>query len=208
MWIDKTAAYYTEQDRTALAEYEDQRGFWAGEIASIANQINEAKKAGDEVLASGLREGLSEVLNKEAEVEEAREKLEQTIEQRYIDAFSGNTAAILEDVKEIVEAVEREDFLSWHMKTAPAFKALAEEKPANGSSRKEKDRYKAIKQLTVRGYSACYYFILRHVRAQLNALAFYKKIGFKQEGIQEQGYYYNNEYSDFVMMRLLRSEWE
>ena len=39
------------------------------------------------------------------------------------------------------------------------------------------------------------------------ALNFYKKIGFKQEGIQEQGYYYNNEYSDFIMMRILRNEW-
>ncbi len=41
-----------------------------------------------------------------------------------------------------------------------------------------------------------------------NALAFYNKIGFRQEGIQEQGYYYNNEYSDFIMMRILRSEWK
>ena len=41
-----------------------------------------------------------------------------------------------------------------------------------------------------------------------NALAFYKKIGFRQEGIQEQGYYYNHEYSDFIMMRILRREWE
>ena len=40
------------------------------------------------------------------------------------------------------------------------------------------------------------------------ALEFYKKIGFKQEGIQEQGYYYNGEYSDFVMMRILREEWQ
>ena len=40
-----------------------------------------------------------------------------------------------------------------------------------------------------------------------NALEFYKKIGFKQEGIQEQGYYYNDEYSDFIMMRILKSEW-
>ena len=39
------------------------------------------------------------------------------------------------------------------------------------------------------------------------ALAFYRKTGFRQEGIQEQGYYYNNEYSDFVMMRILRDEW-
>ena len=36
-----------------------------------------------------------------------------------------------------------------------------------------------------------------------DALAFYKKIGFKQEGIQEEAYYYNNTYSDFIMMRIL-----
>ena len=39
-----------------------------------------------------------------------------------------------------------------------------------------------------------------------DALKFYKKAGFKQEGIQEQGYY-NGEYSGFVMMRILREEW-
>ena len=39
------------------------------------------------------------------------------------------------------------------------------------------------------------------------ALAFYKKIGFKQEGILEEAYYYNNEYSDFIMMRILSHEW-
>ena len=40
-----------------------------------------------------------------------------------------------------------------------------------------------------------------------DALAFYRKIGFKQEGILEEAYYYNNEYSDFIMMRILRQEW-
>ena len=40
------------------------------------------------------------------------------------------------------------------------------------------------------------------------ALKFYEKIGFRQEGIQEQGYFYNGEYSDFVMMRILRREWQ
>lgn len=40
------------------------------------------------------------------------------------------------------------------------------------------------------------------------ALAFYKKIGFQQEGILEEAYYYNNEYSDFIMMRILRHEWK
>jgi RimJ/RimL family protein N-acetyltransferase len=39
-----------------------------------------------------------------------------------------------------------------------------------------------------------------------NAIEFYKKVGFKQEGIQEQGYYYNYRYYDFIMMRILRDE--
>ncbi len=45
------------------------------------------------------------------------------------------------------------------------------------------------------------------VGANKGALAFYKKIGFKQEGIQEQAYYYNGEYLDFIMMRILSHEW-
>ena len=40
------------------------------------------------------------------------------------------------------------------------------------------------------------------------ALAFYEKIGFKQEGIQEQGYFHNGEFSDFIMMRILKCEYE
>ena len=39
-----------------------------------------------------------------------------------------------------------------------------------------------------------------------SALEFYKKVGFQQEGIQEQGYYYNYQYHDFIMMRLLKQE--
>ena len=45
------------------------------------------------------------------------------------------------------------------------------------------------------------------VKKNTDALRFYEKIGFKQEGVQEQGYYCEGEYSDFVMMRILRHEW-
>jgi len=41
-----------------------------------------------------------------------------------------------------------------------------------------------------------------------SALRFYEKIGFKQEGIQRDGYFYNHRYHDFVMMSLLDSEWK
>jgi len=39
------------------------------------------------------------------------------------------------------------------------------------------------------------------------ALTFYEKLGFKGEGIQEQGYYHNGSFSDFIMMRILKSEY-
>jgi len=39
-----------------------------------------------------------------------------------------------------------------------------------------------------------------------DALRFYKKNGFKKEGIQEDGYYYHYEYHNFIMMRILKEE--
>ena len=38
------------------------------------------------------------------------------------------------------------------------------------------------------------------------AVKYWARLGFKKEGIQEQGYFYGGIYSDFVMMRILRSE--
>ncbi len=38
------------------------------------------------------------------------------------------------------------------------------------------------------------------------ALRFYEKTGFKREGIQRDGYYYNHRFSDFVMMSILEDE--
>lgn len=38
------------------------------------------------------------------------------------------------------------------------------------------------------------------------ALRFYEKVGFRREGIQRDGYYYNHSYHDFVMMSILEHE--
>ncbi len=38
------------------------------------------------------------------------------------------------------------------------------------------------------------------------ALHFYEKVGFRREGIQREGYYYNHSYYDFVMMSILEQE--
>jgi RimJ/RimL family protein N-acetyltransferase len=38
------------------------------------------------------------------------------------------------------------------------------------------------------------------------ALQFYERLGFRREGIQQDGYYYDHRYHDFVMMRMLEHE--
>ena len=39
------------------------------------------------------------------------------------------------------------------------------------------------------------------------AVKYWERLGFQKEGIQEQGYFHNGEFSDFIMMRLLRGEY-
>jgi diamine N-acetyltransferase len=39
------------------------------------------------------------------------------------------------------------------------------------------------------------------------ALRFYEKVGFRREGIQREGYYWQHRYHDFVMMSLLEDEY-
>lgn len=45
------------------------------------------------------------------------------------------------------------------------------------------------------------------VGSNTGALGFYEKIGFKREGIQRDGYYYNHKFQDFVMMSMLEHEY-
>ena len=45
------------------------------------------------------------------------------------------------------------------------------------------------------------------VALNTNAVKYWQRLGFKKEGIQEQGYFYNGQFSDFIMMRILKSEY-
>ena len=40
-----------------------------------------------------------------------------------------------------------------------------------------------------------------------DALRFYEKVGFRREGVQRDGYYYDHDYHDFVMMSILEDEY-
>ncbi|MCL2663975.1 MAG: GNAT family N-acetyltransferase [Defluviitaleaceae bacterium] len=45
------------------------------------------------------------------------------------------------------------------------------------------------------------------VSLNTQAVRYWARLGFKKEGVQEQGYFCNGIYSDFIMMRLLKSEY-
>ena len=38
-------------------------------------------------------------------------------------------------------------------------------------------------------------------------LKYWESLGFRKEGIEEQGYYHSGEFSDFILMRILKSEY-
>ncbi len=40
-----------------------------------------------------------------------------------------------------------------------------------------------------------------------NAIKFYERVGFKKEGVQREGYFYNHQYYDFVMLSILAREY-
>ena len=56
------------------------------------------------------------------------------------------------------------------------------------------------------GYLNLHRVAIGVVASNERALRFYKKAGFKQEGLQREGYYFNHAYQDFVMLSILEDE--
>lgn len=46
------------------------------------------------------------------------------------------------------------------------------------------------------------------ISTNTNAFDLYKKLGFKEEGVQRQAIYRNNKFIDYIMMSILKSEYE
>jgi diamine N-acetyltransferase len=56
------------------------------------------------------------------------------------------------------------------------------------------------------GYLNMHRVAIGVVGSNKRALRFYEKVGFKVEGVQRDGYYYDHTYQDFVMMSILDDE--
>jgi diamine N-acetyltransferase len=57
------------------------------------------------------------------------------------------------------------------------------------------------------GYLNFHRVALGVVGSNERALRFYEKTGFRKEGVQRDGYYYNHIYQDFIMMSILEDEY-
>lgn len=175
MRIDKVAPFYTLEDRRVLAELDAQLDALIEEAKELDNRIFAAQVDKDTELLNELAEKSTDIwVNRYKAVDTAKNERLYSIEQRYIEAFNGDIDAILEDVREIVAATEKEEYLASQKRTTESLKPILEQKPSKGSTSEEKKGYRAAKALSVRGYVNCYYFILERVRVQLNALHFYQ----------------------------------
>lgn len=146
MIIDKVQPYWTEEEATLVAELEEKK-------ENILKAL--APKKGTSYF-TGADLGNYFELDKRANI------IYQAVEDRYIKARSKKE--IISDVKEIVNAITKEDFLE---KVAVNLHSL-ELMRADGHS---EESLKELKRLATANYENCYWYILARLRAQLNALA-------------------------------------
>lgn len=169
MFIDKVEPFYTDDDRRTIAQIEARLDAITKEAHQYTEEMKEAIDQGDEGRYQAIWE--KSIALWDHEYQAATDDLNQlyeAIEQRYINSFKDNPAAILDDVREIVSAVSKEEYINYQKRTNEALKPLLDADPEAGKAQK------AIKRQMVQGYRNCYYFILRRVAPQLRAMEFYQ----------------------------------
>ena len=173
MRIDKVAPFYTEQDRIQLAKYSSQLDKLLAAFTELNQEMQAAKEAENNTLLQELITRSNTLRESWVAVDRDRNEFLRQIEQRYTEAFKGDIPAILADVQEIVDAIEKEEYIANQKWRTETLKHLLEKKPTKESGDVEKNGYKAAKALSVKGWQNCYYYILDHIKVQLNALVFY-----------------------------------
>ena len=147
MIIDKVESFWTPEDKAKLVEIHKQQ-------VAVLNSLRIDRET--------RRAPNINILNELGKLDEQERDLRLAVEARYISA--NNQRAILADAKEIINAIEKEDYLSL---VAERFKHIATLQ-ANGA---REDSLDILRELAVENYKNCYSFFLSSLRVQLNALA-------------------------------------
>lgn len=167
MIIDKVALYWTAEDQDRKKEIEQK-------VNTISDEIDEIQKKRDALNSDSpasdtqtedidrLNVAFLERLDTLKNLFDEEGKLEKEVEARYIKGNSKKT--ILADIKEIVNAFEKEDFVA----TIEDRKSIIIERARQGRSEKE---LVWLKKSAVENYENCYDFIFLYLEPQFKALA-------------------------------------
>ena len=143
MIIDKVLPYWTDEERQRLAEIRTA-------IDEAVNNLNMERRAGNKAPIEQI---------KALHAQNAKEyKLYDEVETRYIKATSKK--AILDDVRDIVNAIEKEDFLDYVAHRISELSML----------KSPEDAPPILRKLAEENFENCYEFILYALRVQLNAI--------------------------------------
>lgn len=176
MLINKVAPFWTNQDRLRLAEFDKALDDILDEAHELTMEMHEAELSGDkDLLGVLLGRANSNWSDRYAAILKQRDELVFSVERRYIEHFGGDVEAILDDVREIVAATEKEEYLAKQKQRTAELKPILDAyKPGSESSKEDRNQYRIISALSVKGYVNCYFFILERINVQLNALDFYQ----------------------------------
>ena len=142
MIIDKVEPYWKDEERERLAEIDKEREafytYWENRPADAQQAFIESDKWG--------------------ELQARENEIYAEVEARYMKA-TRTAKAMLADVTEIVDAIEKSDFLEFLTRYRAMFLEVGDRKIT------------PPKEYTEENFDNCYYFILRQLRVQLNFFA-------------------------------------
>ena len=181
MIIDKARQFYTAEDVQRLQELRERQDVLVEKLRDyfpLWENIKMALKAGDEV---PIKAELFELLTESEALQEEANNILRAIEQRYTDSFAADPSAILDDVREVVGAIEKSEYIDYQKRIKDLMQSLYEPQP--DETEEEKKARKRALEYSRQNFSNCRGFILKQLRLQLNAIDFYG-----DKGIEEQAF--------------------
>ena len=170
MLIDKVRPYGSVEQLQALADSRQRQEEALREISVLLRESKLAQMEGNAELAENIQKHITEYEKTLRAAVDEDIRIQTAREQAYIDHFNGDFDAILADVAEIVNATEKNEYLSWQKQRTADTQNLIEQLEKAGN----KKAIKEIKPMAVKGYRNCYFFILARVRVQLNAAQYFE----------------------------------
>ena len=166
------------------------------EKEKIEEIYRELVSATSTIALSTLTNSVDEILRQKTAIVEPflqrMNAIQEAVRMRYITAFDGNEAAIISDVKEILEKIGKNDFLKeieLRKKSIPSASILEEAYnnmyEPDAPEKKEKlktipEHIKRMKKTAVENFENCYEYLYHHIEDQVKAMEHY---GFSLESL-------------------------